>query len=114
ADLINGLGPPFPDTTIVATSEFGRTVKQNVNNGTDHDHGNVIWLMGGTSPGGRVYGRWSGLAANALYEQRDLPITAGFRSILRAVLSEQVGIAKKDLGEIFPNFQGKGNPFIQA
>ena len=30
--------------------------------GADHGHGNVIWVMGGTVNGGRVYGDWPGLA----------------------------------------------------
>jgi uncharacterized protein (DUF1501 family) len=46
--LARSLGPTYAETTIVVLSEFGRTVAENGNGGTDHGHGNVIWLMEGT------------------------------------------------------------------
>ena len=49
------------DTVVVVMSEFGRTVRQNGNGGTDHGHGNVMWVMGGHVAGGKVHGPWPGL-----------------------------------------------------
>jgi uncharacterized protein (DUF1501 family) len=70
--LARSLGPLYADTMIAMISEFGRTVAQNGNAGTDHGHGNLIWLMGGSVVGGKVHGEWPGLDDAALYEGRDL------------------------------------------
>ena len=53
------------DVTLVTISEFGRTVRENGNRGTDHGHANVMLLLGGGVRGGKVYGRWPGLDACA-------------------------------------------------
>src|SRR5216684_8986459 len=60
--FVQALGPAYLDTVILVISEFGRTVHENGNTGTDHGHGNVMWVMGGPVRGGRVYGRWPGLS----------------------------------------------------
>ena len=59
--LARSLGPAYAETTIVVISEFGRTVAQNGNAGTDHGHGNLMWLMGGPIAGAKVHGEWPGL-----------------------------------------------------
>ncbi|MDQ5935643.1 MAG: hypothetical protein QG574_2958, partial [Cyanobacteriota bacterium erpe_2018_sw_21hr_WHONDRS-SW48-000092_B_bin.40] len=111
ADLVKGLGPLYKDTSIVVMSEFGRTAHENGNGGTDHGHGNVMWLLGGGVNGGKVYGRFGGLKANDLYEDRDLPATTDFRSVLTAVLGEQMHVPKSALAQVFPGFQANGNVF---
>ena len=40
--------------TLVAMSEFGRVARENGSQGTDHGHGNVMFVMGGAVRGGRV------------------------------------------------------------
>ncbi len=114
ADLIQGLGPMYKDTTIVVMSEFGRTAKENGNSGTDHGHGNVMWVFGGEVPGGNVYAKWAGLNSEALHEQRDLPTTTDFRSVLSYLLNNQIGVPKTTLAKVFPDFQAAGNPFVQV
>jgi uncharacterized protein (DUF1501 family) len=114
ADLASGLGPLFKDSTIVILSEFGRTAAQNVNNGTDHGHGNVMWLLGGDIAGGKVYGRWGGLSPNALYQARDLPTTTDFRSVLSRIISEQMGVSAAGVARIFPGFKGTLDPFVRT
>jgi uncharacterized protein (DUF1501 family) len=114
ADLAQGLGSLMRTTTIVVMSEFGRTAAQNINNGTDHGHGNVMFLLGGNIPGGKVYGRWGGLSQSALYEGRDLPTTTDFRSVLAQVLDEQMQVSKAAMGQIFPGFRSSENVFVQA
>ncbi len=104
AEFISGLGPAYQKTIIVVMSEFGRTVRENGNSGTDHGHGNMLWLMGGPIAGGKIYGRWDGLAQRALFEGRDLPVTTDFRNILTAVIGEHMGVNRKGLMEVFPDF----------
>jgi uncharacterized protein (DUF1501 family) len=105
AELATGLGPLFRDTTIVVMSEFGRTAKENGNGGTDHGHGNVMWLLGGQLAGGKVYGNWAGLDAAHLNEGRDLPTSTDFRSVLSWTLNSYVNVSSNDLKKIFPNFE---------
>jgi uncharacterized protein (DUF1501 family) len=114
ADLVSGLGPACKDTIIVVQSEFGRTARENGNGGTDHGHGNVMFLLGGSVPGGKVWGRWNGLSANALHEGRDLTTTTDFRSVLAAVVNEHMGIDANMRANIFPGFQPSGNPFVRS
>ena len=59
---------------------------ENGNGGTDHGHGNVMWVMGGPVKGGKVYGRWPGLSTASLYQERDLAVTTDFRDPIAAVL----------------------------
>ncbi len=100
--LARDLGPVFDETVIVVMSEFGRTVHENGNRGTDHGHGNVMWVLGGRVAGGRVYGAWPGLALEQLYEGRDLAVTTDFRTALSAVLMHHLGVTSTQLAEIFP------------
>jgi X-X-X-Leu-X-X-Gly heptad repeat protein len=112
ADLASGLGDLFNDTAIVVMSEFGRTAKENGNGGTDHGHGNAMWLMGGGISGGKVFGRWSGLADNELHEQRDLPINSDFRGVLSRSLGDHLQLSQAALSRIFPDFKDTVNPFV--
>lgn len=102
--LASGLGPAFDDTVIVVMSEFGRTVRQNGNGGTDHGHGNVMWLLGGQVAGGKVHGQWPGLDDSALYEGRDLSVTTDFRKVLAEISERHLLLQDARLVEVFPNF----------
>ena len=62
AALVRDLGDRMQDVVILTMSEFGRAVVENGNRGTDHGHGNAMLVLGGGVRGGRVYGRWPGLA----------------------------------------------------
>ena len=108
AALAQGLGPAWADTVIVVMSEFGRTAKQNGNRGTDHGHGNVMWLLGGTVAGGRVHGRWPGLDSSALYEGRDLAVTTDFRDVLATIATRHLRIPEQQLATVFPSFKSEG------
>ena len=59
------LGDRMSNVTVVTMSEFGRTVDENASQGTDHGHGNVMFLMGGGVNGGQVFSRWPTLARAA-------------------------------------------------
>ena len=84
------LGPRLKTTTIMIMTEFGRTVHENGNNGTDHGHGSGMFLLGGGLEGGRVHGEWRGLDSGSLYQGRDLPVTTDFRDVFAEVLRERL------------------------
>src|SRR5262249_32933777 len=68
AALYRDLGDRMADVVVLTMTEFGRTVRENGNRGTDHGHGTAMLIMGGGVKGGRVYGRWPGLAREQLFE----------------------------------------------
>jgi len=94
------LGDRMRDVVVVTLTEFGRTVQENGNRGTDHGHASVSFVMGGAVKGGKVHGRWPGLAADKLYEGRDLAIATDFRDLLGELLVRHMGA--RDLGKVFP------------
>jgi uncharacterized protein (DUF1501 family) len=105
------LGDLAEDTIVVTMSEFGRTVRENGNRGTDHGHANVMFVMGGPVRGGKVYGRWPGLDQSQLYEGRDLAVTTDFRSVLGEAVSRHLG--NKDLRTVFPGFEVRPEGFVR-
>jgi len=102
AALARASGEAWQDTVVVVLSEFGRTFRENGNRGTDHGHGNVIWVLGGTVNGGRVYGNWPGLAPAQLYQRRDLAVTTDFRSLLGVILERHMRLGDPQLDAILP------------
>ena len=105
ATLVQELDNVYDNTVILVISEFGRTVKENGNQGTDHGHGNVMWLLGGAIRGGQIYGKWEGLGDSVLYEGRDLPVTTDFREAIASILLNHISISQSELGNIFPGYQ---------
>jgi uncharacterized protein (DUF1501 family) len=103
AVLARGLGEAWRDTIIVVLSEFGRTVRENGNGGTDHGHGNVIWVLGGSVKGGRVYGDWPGLMPAQLYQRRDLAVTTDFRTAITAILERHMRLGDRQLEAVLPD-----------
>ena len=103
AGFAQALGPAWADTVVLVISEFGRTVHENGNAGTDHGHGNVMWVLGGAVRGGKVYGDWPGLAGEALYQGRDLAVTTDFRTPIAAVLERHLRLGDRQLAGIFPH-----------
>lgn len=104
--LAQNLGERLADTTVLVMSEFGRTLRQNGTQGTDHGHGNVTWVLGGGVQGGRVLGRWPGLDGAALHEGRDLAVTTDFRSIVAEVLAQRLGLPDTALAQVLPGWSG--------
>jgi uncharacterized protein (DUF1501 family) len=90
------------DVTIMTMSEFGRTVRQNGNGGTDHGHAGALFVIGGGVKGGRVHGKWPGLEPEQLYEGRDLALTTDFRSVFAEVAARSLGATR--LETIFPGY----------
>jgi uncharacterized protein (DUF1501 family) len=86
--------------TVVAMSEFGRVARENASQGTDHGHGNAMFVMGGAVVGGRVMRNWPGLAAGQLYEGQDLAVTIDYRNVLAEIVSKRLQNPNLDL--VFP------------
>jgi uncharacterized protein (DUF1501 family) len=103
------MGNRMADIVVITMSEFGRTAKENGNRGTDHGHANCMFVMGGDVKGGRVYGKWPGLADHQLNEGRDLALTTDFRSVVGEVLVKHLGV--KDLAPVFPGFDNNARKF---
>lgn len=97
------LGDRAGDVVLVTMSEFGRTVHENGNRGTDHGHANVMFVLGGEVAGGKVYGEWPGMSAGQLYQDRDLAVTTDFRDVLAEVVARHLGVS--DLAPVFPGFR---------
>jgi uncharacterized protein (DUF1501 family) len=102
AALARGSGEAWRETVVVVLSEFGRTVRENGNGGTDHGHGNVIWVLGGAVSGGRVYGDWPGLSPPKLYQHRDLAVTTDFRTALAVVAQRHMRLTDSQIEAVFP------------
>ena len=92
-----------PGDVIVMASEFGRTAAENGTRGTDHGHGNAMWLIGPRVAGGRWHGQWTGLAQANLHEQRDVPVHHDFRAVLAQVLRPAFGLRDSQLAEVLPD-----------
>ena len=80
------LGPIWGKTTVLAMTEFGRTVRQNGSKGTDHGTGGTVVVAGGAVRGGKIYGDWPGLTEVDLYNRRDLMPTADIRLYAAAAM----------------------------
>ncbi len=104
------MGADAENVTLVTMSEFGRTARQNGTGGTDHGHGNVMFVLGGRVKGGKVYGRWPGLADEQLNEGRDLMVTTDFRRVLGEAAWKTLGA--KNLELVFPGAQVRAAEFL--
>lgn len=94
------LGSRADDVVLLTMTEFGRTVEENGNRGTDHGHASAMLALGGRVKGGRVLGKWPGLDPAARFESRDLEVTTDFRSVAGEAVSKHLGL--KDLTKVFP------------
>lgn len=91
--------------TVVLISEFGRRLRANKSNGTDHGRGGLMAVLGGKVAGGRCYGPWPGLKNEQLEEGVDLAVATDYRRVLTEVLVRHTG-AKT--GNWFPEYSYPG------
>jgi uncharacterized protein (DUF1501 family) len=110
AALVADLGDRMADVTIMTMSEFGRTVRQNGNGGTDHGHASALFVIGGDVHGRKVYGKWPGLEPDQLYEGRDLALTTDFRAVFSEVAARHLGASRLDA--IFPGFDAGASGWL--
>lgn len=100
AAFATDLGGRLDDVVLMVTTEFGRTAAVNGAAGTDHGTGYAMIVLGGRVRGGRVLGRWPGLARTQLHEGRDLAATTDFRDVFQEVARAQFGISES----LFPGY----------
>jgi uncharacterized protein (DUF1501 family) len=97
------LGPLQQDVSVVVMSEFGRRLRSNTAAGTDHGRGNVMLILGPQARGGRMLGRWPGLANEALEEGADLAVATDYRAVLAELLTGHMRL--DDPQAVFPGLQ---------
>ena len=109
------LGANWARTTVLAVTEFGRTVRQNGSGGTDHGTGGAMLFAGGAVRGGQVIAEWPGLGEGQLYEDRDLMPTCDLRAFPAWAMSGLFGIERATLeGSIFPGLDLGADPGLIA
>ncbi len=92
----------FDNTLIVTLTEFGRTIKQNSSNGTEHGYGSAIFLAGGLVKKAQVHADWPGLKKKELFEGRDLNSTIDSRAVYASAMSTVFDVDfKKITKEVF-------------
>jgi uncharacterized protein (DUF1501 family) len=108
AAFTRDLGDRMADVVVLTMSVFGRTVAENGGRGTDHGHATAMLVLGGGVRGGRVYGRWPGLAPEHLFEGRDLAVTTDFRALFSEVAVRHLGVPAN--AAIFPGWNAMTPP----
>ena len=99
------LGERMSDVVVLTMSEFGRTVAENGNVGTDHGHATAMFALGGGVRGGKVYGTWPTLDPATRFEGRDLAVPTDFRDLFAEVLTGHLGAA-----DVAAGFPGDAQP----
>ena len=95
------LGPEWNNTVVVVLSEFGRTFRENGNRGTDHGHGSVYWVLGGSISGGTIVGEQRRLVQNTLFQNRDYPVLNDYRSVLGGLFRTLWGLSPEQSSRVF-------------
>jgi uncharacterized protein (DUF1501 family) len=97
----SSLGNEWNNTVVVVLSEFGRTFRENGNRGTDHGHGTVYWVLGGSISGGRLAGEQTRLARSTLFQDRDYPVLNDYRAVLGGLFRSLWGLSGAQGEHIF-------------
>jgi uncharacterized protein (DUF1501 family) len=90
------------DVTVVIYSEFGRRVKANASQGTDHGTSGPVFVIGDRINGG-MYGDQPSLSKLV---DGDLAVTTDFRDIYASVLQNDL---KSDPGQVLDGWKGRVN-----
>jgi uncharacterized protein (DUF1501 family) len=97
------MGPAWDSTTVVVMTEFGRTARPNGTRGTDHGTAGAGFVLGPRVARSSIVADWPGLAANALFEGRDLKPTLDTRALLKTVVAAAFDLTPAQLDRVFPN-----------
>jgi uncharacterized protein (DUF1501 family) len=83
---------------VVVMTEFGRRLRANRSQGTDHGHGSAMLVLGDGVRGGRMFGAWPGLDTPRLDQGVDLAATTDHRPVLAELLT----LSGRDQALVFP------------
>jgi uncharacterized protein (DUF1501 family) len=97
----SSLGNEWSNTVVVVLSEFGRTFRENGNRGTDHGHGTVYWILGGSVNGGSIAGEQQRLTRAALFQDRDYPVLNDYRAVLGGLFRTMWGLSPAQSSRVF-------------
>lgn len=106
------MGAMWKNTTVVVVSEFGRTFRQNGNRGTDHGHGTVYWVLGGSVRGGRVLGEQVRVGQSTLFQNRDFPVLNDYRALLAGLFARQYGLNAAQIAQVFADVKSQDLGFL--
>jgi uncharacterized protein (DUF1501 family) len=102
AAMSQELGGEWRNTVVAVVSEFGRTFRENGNKGTDHGHGSVHWLLGGSINGGRIVGEQARIEKTSLFQDRDYPVLNEYRAVLGGLFGTLWGLSADQVQRVFP------------
>jgi uncharacterized protein (DUF1501 family) len=102
AAMSQELGGEWRNTVVAVVSEFGRTFRENGNKGTDHGHGSVHWLLGGSINGGRIAGEQARVDKASLFQDRDYPVLNEYRTVLGGLFGTLWGLSADQVQRVFP------------
>jgi len=108
AAFATDLGKRMDDVVVLTMSEFGRRAAENGTRGTDHGHGNAMFVLGNSVKGGKVYADWKGLKPEAL-DSGDLAVTTDFRDVFAEAAYKHMG--SHDLKKLFPHYTAAKEKF---
>jgi uncharacterized protein (DUF1501 family) len=107
AGFAQEMGGQWRDTTVVVMSEFGRTFRQNGNQGTDHGHGSVFWVLGGSVRGRQIAGEQVRVAPGTLFQGRDFQVLNDYRVVLGGLLARLYGLSPAQSEQVFAGVKPK-------
>jgi uncharacterized protein (DUF1501 family) len=96
------MGGEWRNTVVAVVSEFGRTFRENGNKGTDHGHGSVYWLLGGSINGGRIAGEQLKVNRENLFQDRDYPVLNDYRAVFGELFATLWGLSSDQVQKVFP------------
>ena len=92
----------WSNTVVVVLSEFGRTFRENGSHGTDHGHGTVYWVLGGSSNGGAILGAQQRVNRGTLFQDRDFPVLNDYRAVLGGLFRSMWSLRPAQSARVFP------------
>ncbi|MFQ6546515.1 DUF1501 domain-containing protein [Aestuariibius sp. 2305UL40-4] len=90
------------DVVVLVGSEFGRTVYENGNEGTDHGHGGAWFAFGGPTVGGMAAEDVASLDDSNLERGRYMPNLIDYRDIVSEIMIRHMGLPEAMIGTVLP------------